>query len=149
LRRFVLAACLASLTMVALGIAAFGSGSGSRAAGPQLKLRSTAYGEILVNGQGQTLYAFGRDGPRQSRCHGSCARAWPPFVVGGEPRTGAGVAQRLLGTIRRPNGELQVSYRGKPLYFYAPEGPRQVLCQNVSEFGGLWLVVNARGSVVR
>jgi hypothetical protein len=59
------------------------------------------------------------------------------------------VAQRLVGTIRRPNGKLHVTYRGVPLYFYAPEGPRQVLCQNVFEFGGLWLVVDARGNVVR
>jgi predicted lipoprotein with Yx(FWY)xxD motif len=65
-------------------------------------------------------------------------------------RAGAGVKASLLGTIRRSNGSRQVTYGGRPLYYYVGDKkPRQILCQNVSEFGGLWLVVRASGKVVR
>jgi Secreted repeat of unknown function len=60
-----------------------------------------------------------------------------------------GVKQSLIGTVRRRSGRLQVTYNGWPLYYYAHEGPREVKCQNVNEFGGLWLVVKANGRLVR
>ena len=44
----------------------------------------------------------------------------------------------------------KTTYAGRALYFYVGDrSPGQILCQNVSEFGGLWLVVRANGSVVR
>ena len=50
-----------------------------------------------------------------------------------------------------PSGrELQVTYAGRPLYYYVGDRrPGQILCQNVSEFGGLWLVARANGTLVR
>ena len=54
------------------------------------------------------------------------------------------------GTIRRSDGSRQATYAGRPLYYYVGDRkPRQILCQNVSEFGGLWLVVRPSGAVVR
>ena len=44
---------------------------------------------------------------------------------------------------------LQVVYAGRPLYFYVGDPKGKILCGNVSEFGGLWLVVAASGKVVR
>ena len=43
------------------------------------------------------------------------------------------------------DGSTQVTYAGHPLYYYAHEGKNQVTCHNVSEFGGLWLVVTPTG----
>ena len=61
-----------------------------------------------------------------------------------------GVEQSLLGTTRRRDGRLQVTYNGWPLYYYVDDiRPGQVTCQNVDEFGGLWLVVRPRGQLVR
>jgi predicted lipoprotein with Yx(FWY)xxD motif len=58
--------------------------------------------------------------------------------------------QSLLGTSRRRDGRLQVTYNGRPLYFYVGDKkPGQVLCQNVDEFGGTWLVVRPSGRLVR
>ena len=51
----------------------------------------------------------------------------------------------LLGTTTRADGTTQVTYAGHPLYFYAHEGKRQVLCHNIEEYGGLWLVVQPDG----
>jgi predicted lipoprotein with Yx(FWY)xxD motif len=126
-----------------------GANAGGTKAGPLVKLRRSRFGRVLFSGGDQAIYLFTRDKGRMSRCYGACAKAWPPFFAKAKPRAGKGVKQSLLGTARRRGGRRQVTYRGHPLYFYAHEGPRQVLCQNVSEFGGLWLVVKPDGRPVR
>jgi predicted lipoprotein with Yx(FWY)xxD motif len=55
----------------------------------------------------------------------------------------------VLGTTRRTDGSTQVTYKGRPLYFYRHEGRRQIFCQNVFSFGGRWLVVRPSGRLVR
>lgn len=111
---------------------------------------SSRFGPILYDGRGFALYAFTRDPRRRSVCTGACAAAWPPYLVAKAPKAGAGVKRSLLGSIRRSNGKLQVTYAGRPLYYYVGDrAPRQILCQNVSEFGGLWLVARPNGTLVR
>jgi predicted lipoprotein with Yx(FWY)xxD motif len=57
---------------------------------------------------------------------------------------------RLLGTMRRADGAVQVTYAGRALYYYVGDRkPRQVLCQNVSEFEGIWRVIRPSGALVR
>ncbi len=112
--------------------------------------QSSRFGRILFDGRGFVLYAFTRDPRGRSACSRACAAAWPPYTVGGTPRAGAGVKRALLGTTRRADGKLQVTYNGRPLYYYVGDrAPRQILCQNVSEFGGLWLVARPNGTLVR
>lgn len=113
-------------------------------------VRGSDYGRILFDGRGFALYAFTRDSVGRRRCTGACAKAWPPYVVRVRPKAGRGVTASLLGTIRRGDGSRQVTYAGKPLYYYVGDRePLQVLCQNVDEFGGLWLVVRPTGATVR
>jgi predicted lipoprotein with Yx(FWY)xxD motif len=115
-----------------------------------LKVRKTRYGSILFDGRDRVLYGFTRDRRGgASRCYGACAAAWPVYFSRGKVRALVGVKQSLIGTVRRRNSRLQVTYNGWPLYFYAHEGPREVKCRNVSEFGGLWLVVRPNGKLVR
>ena len=112
-------------------------------------VHGSKYGRILFDGRGFALYAFTRD-RAGSACIGACAKAWPPYVVTMRPKAGTGTTASLLGTIRRGNGSRQVTYAGKPLYYYVGDRePFQVLCQNVAEFGGLWLVVRPSGATVR
>lgn len=119
-------------------------------AGPTLTVHSSGFGQVLFDGRGFVLYAFTKDPRGRSACSGACAKAWPPYAVRGTLRAGAGVKASLLGTIRRANGTPQVTYAGKPLYYYVGDKrPRQILCQNVSEFGGLWLIVRPSGKLVR
>ena len=121
----------------------------SSPAAPTLTVRSSSFGKVLFDGRGFVLYAFTKD-RRRSACSGACARAWPPYVVRSGVRAGAGVKQSLLGVVRRANGMRQVTYAGRPLYYYVGDRrPGQILCQNVSEFGGLWLIVRASGKLVR
>ena len=102
------------------------------------------------HGRGFALYGFTRDPRSKSVCAGACAKAWPPYVVKTRPRAAAGVNARLLGTTRRANGAVQVTYAGRPLYYYVGDRKAgQVLCQNVSEFGGIWRVIRPTGGLVR
>jgi predicted lipoprotein with Yx(FWY)xxD motif len=121
------------------------------AAAATLTVRDTRYGRILFDGGGRALYAFTRDrrgGP--STCYGACAAAWPVYYAGSTLRAGSGVRRALIGTTRRRDGRRQVTYNGRPLYYYVGDRkPSQVTCQNVEEFGGLWLVVRPNGSLVR
>ena len=112
-------------------------------------VKGSSFGEILFDGRGHVLYAFTRDPRGRSTCRRSCARAWPPYVVDAAPRAGAGVARRRLGTTRRADGSLQVTYAGRPLYYYVGDKkPGQILCQNVTEFGGVWRVIRPTGRLV-
>jgi predicted lipoprotein with Yx(FWY)xxD motif len=149
-----------TITAAALGAAALASAGGGAGSAPQaaegaqarmaLTLRTTRFGRVLFDGRSRVLYAFTRDrrgGP--SQCYGGCARAWPVYFASGTMRAGTGVRRSLIGTTRRRDGRRQVTYNGWPLYYYAHEGPGQIKCQNVDEFGGLWLVVRANGKLVR
>ena len=136
--------------LVVTGLIPVAGASGSSEAGQALKLRNTRYGPILFDGRDRVLYGFTRDKRGgKSTCYGGCAAAWPVYFSKGRVRAMRGVKQSLIGTVRRRNGRLQVTYNGWPLYYYAHEGPREVKCQNVNEFGGLWLVVKASGRLVR
>jgi len=65
-------------------------------------------------------------------------------------RAGKGVRQKLIGTVKRKNGRLQVTYNGWPLYYYVGDtSPGAISCQNVNEYGGLWLVVSPAGKLIR
>jgi predicted lipoprotein with Yx(FWY)xxD motif len=126
-------------------------GAASAQSKPTLTVGPSRYGRVLFDGKGRALYAFTRDrrgGP--SRCYGDCARAWPVYYASGTARAGTGVKQALIGTVRRKDGRRQVTYRGRPLYYYVHDrGPGRISCQNVAEFGGTWLVLRPSGRLVR
>ena len=98
-----------------------------------------------MDGRGLPLYIFTADRGKTSRCYGACARAWPVTYAGGRPHAAGGARQGLLGTTRRSDGRVQVTYRGRPLYYYVSDRPGVALCHDVREFGGLWLLIRASG----
>ncbi len=109
----------------------------------------SGFGRVLVDGRGMPLYVFTRDRRKKSRCYGDCARAWPVTYAGAKkPRARGGASKRRLGTTKRRDGRKQVTYRGRPLYYYVHDRPGVALCHNVREFGGLWLLVRASGKRV-
>jgi predicted lipoprotein with Yx(FWY)xxD motif len=117
-------------------------------AGIQISVRSSQYGRILRDGSDRAIYLFTHDRSTPSTCYGACATAWPPVLTKGAPAAGSGLNARLLGTTRRREGTLQVTYASHPLYYYVSDKPGQILCQNVEEFGGTWLVVSPHGTAV-
>jgi predicted lipoprotein with Yx(FWY)xxD motif len=142
------------LLLVVLAVAATAAGgvaaAATHASRATVTARSSTYGRILFDGRGFVVYAFTRDPRGRSVCSGTCATAWPPYLVKGRARAAAGVKSSKLGTTKRADGKLQVTYAGRPLYYYIGDRkPGQILCQNVKEFGGIWLVVRANGELVR
>jgi predicted lipoprotein with Yx(FWY)xxD motif len=114
-----------------------------------VSLRKTKLGPILVNSRGHTLYLFAKDRNGRSACTGSCAKFWPPLLSQSKPSAGAGVKASLLGTTKRSNGSLQVTYNKHPLYTYALDKQAgQTNGEGSSAFGARWYAVSARGTAV-
>src|SRR5262249_54373307 len=82
------------------------------------------------------------------KCLGSCASQWPPLVVaaGAKPVPGPGVTASLLGTVTRPDGKLQVTYAGLPLYLFA--GDKKAGGGKGQGLSGVWHALTPAGSVV-
>jgi predicted lipoprotein with Yx(FWY)xxD motif len=119
-------------------------------ASPTLTAHSSTYGKTVFDGRGYVLYAFTRDHGR-SACYATCAKAWPPYLAPkSKLRVGSGLKRSLLGTVKRRNGRRQVTYAGRPLYYYVGDRrPGQILCQDVFEFGGRWLIFRPSGKLIR
>jgi predicted lipoprotein with Yx(FWY)xxD motif len=136
-------------------VAALALLAGTAQASPQVKNTLTAaksrYGKVLFDGKGRVLYGFTRDKRgKPSTCYGACAAAWPVYYKPRAIRAGKGVDPHLIGTVKRRDGRRQITYGGWPLYYYVGDtSPGAISCQNVSEFGGLWLVVRPNGTLVR
>jgi predicted lipoprotein with Yx(FWY)xxD motif len=114
-----------------------------------VSLRKTTLGEVLVNSKGHTLYMFSRDKNAKSSCSGSCAKFWPPYLQHGKATAGSGVKASLLGTTRRSNGSMQVTYKKHPLYGFALDKKAgQTNGEGSVAFGGKWYAVSAKGTAV-
>ena len=150
MRNLATGAALAGVALAFATAAVATSGSASAPKASSVAAASSRFGTILFDGRGFVLYTFTKDTQGRSACAGAGAKAWPPYNVT-RPRMGRpGNAAGRRGTIRRSDGSRQATYAGRPLYHYVGDRkPRQILCQNVSEFGGLWLVVRPNGTVVR
>jgi predicted lipoprotein with Yx(FWY)xxD motif len=118
------------------------------AKGATVKVVRSQFGRVIADKRGEAFYLFDKEAGKRSRCYGECAVAWPPVLTKGKPRAGKGADADLLGTTKRRNGKVQVTYNGHPLYYFKDDGPGRILCHNVDEFGGLWLVVNPPGDAV-
>jgi predicted lipoprotein with Yx(FWY)xxD motif len=136
----------------ALGVVGFlAAGTVARSAtqtNATVSLRTTKLGPVLVSSRGHTLYLFAKDRNGRSACSGSCATFWPP-LLSRKPTAGAGVKSSLLGTTKRSNGSLQVTYNKHPLYTYALDKQAgQTNGEGSSAFGARWYAVSARGTAV-
>ena len=105
-------------------------------------------GQVLVDSEGRTLYAFSGDSGGTSACEGACAKAWPPLLdETGRPQPSNGTAAARLGTITRPDGSHQVTYAGHPLYsFSGDKQPGEANGEGQSAFGGTWSALKGAGS---
>ncbi len=118
-------------------------------AGTRLRAIESQFGRIVGDGPGLAVYIFDKERRGRSECYGACAKAWPPVLAKGRPVAGKGIDADLLATTRRRNGARQLTYRGQPLYHYEHDRPGLVLCHDVFEFGGTWLVIRPSGRAVR
>jgi predicted lipoprotein with Yx(FWY)xxD motif len=140
---------VAAAGAVAVVLALAGTALAGATTASQVKTRETSLGTILVDGKGKTLYLFGKDKSGKSSCYGACAANWPPYLTSGKPRVGPGVKASLLGTTKRTNGKLQVTYDHHPLYHFKYDSRAgQTSGEDVHAFGANWYAVSPKGSKV-
>jgi predicted lipoprotein with Yx(FWY)xxD motif len=155
---FVTTALLAALAVVLAACGGGddeGSGTAATAApttaaaqeanGTTVAVASSKLGDILVDADGRTLYAFTKDKGDQSACSGECATSWPALT--GTATAGTGVEAALLSTSTQASGDSQVTYDGRPLYYFAGDAkPGDTNGQGV---GNVWFAVTAAGELVK
>ena len=115
------------------------------AGGATVAVASSKLGEILVDADGRTLYAFTKDKGDQSACSGGCATSWPALT--GTATAGTGAQASLLATSTQANGTDQVTYDGRPLYYFA--GDTKPGDTNGQAVGNVWFAVTASGALVQ
>ena len=102
--------------LAVLVVLAIGAGSAFAAGGTAIvKVGPSNLGRVLVDAHGKTLYVWAHDKGTKSTCNGDCAEYWPPLLTRGKPVAAAGANAMLLGTSRRSDGRVQVTYAGHPL----------------------------------
>jgi len=126
------------------GTPAAGASAAGASSGATVTERTIGGTEVLTNSAGFTLYWFAPDTSTTSKCTGSCATYWPPLK--GPVTAGSGVTG-TLGVITRPDGTMQATYDGHPLYTYAADtAPGQNKGNGLNASGGLWHEVTVSGA---
>jgi len=110
---------------------------------------SDNYGPILVDADGVALYIYTKDtqnGDSSACTDEECTAEWTPLTTQGAPVAGAGAIQKLLGTITREDGTMQVTYNGWPLYYFAEDNGAGSTNGQGDE--GTWFLVSPAGKAI-
>jgi predicted lipoprotein with Yx(FWY)xxD motif len=103
-------------------------------------------GKVIVDAKGFTLYDFHKDKGGKSSCYGGCEQVWPPLTTEGKPQVGEGAMASKLGTTKRKDDTLQVTYAGWPLYTYeADRKPGEANGNDIDAFGAEWYALQPSG----
>lgn len=133
-------------TAAVIAIAALSSASGSTSAVTTVKSGHALGKTVLVNRAGRTLYSLSAETNGRFICTGSCVSTWRPLLVRRGQRPTGAVA---LKTIRRPTGQIQVTYRGKPLYTFAgDQKPGDAKGEGFKDVG-VWHAAAVGGSTMK
>jgi predicted lipoprotein with Yx(FWY)xxD motif len=119
----------------------------SAAGGVLVSAKHGKLGTILAAGPKKlTVYMFEADKGSGSSCSGACAAAWPPVTSTAAAKAASGAQAADLGTITRPDGTKQVTYKGHPLYYFAKDkDDGDAYGQGVKAFGASWYVLKPSG----
>ena len=140
---FALAACGTAATNYGGGAASSPSTSST------ISVRASSLGQILVGGNGKSLYLFEADTGTQSTCSGACAQAWPPLTTRAAPSVAGTASPALLGTTSRSDGTKQVTYNGHPLYYFVGDNkPGDTNGEGSTAFGAGWDVLSPSGAKI-
>ena len=116
--------------------------------GTPLGVAETDLGEVVVDAEGMVVYYFTNDEPDSgvSACEGGCLEAWPPVLTDSETPEVEGVTGEV-GTIETPEGEMQVTINGMPIYYFAEdEAPGDTNGQGANE---VWYVIAPDGTMIQ
>lgn len=119
---------------------------GDPSAGASVQVAETSLGEVLVDGDGLTLYAFTQDGDGVPTCTGDCATTWPALLVEGEPTIHDPLDPATFSTVDGAEGGTQLKAGAWPLYrFSGDSAPGDV---NGQGSGGVWFAVAPDGTLI-
>jgi predicted lipoprotein with Yx(FWY)xxD motif len=145
----VLAALAALGATLAVGAGAATRSSSTASGGTAINVRTSGLGKVVADSRGFVLYMFLGDKGKRSACYGSCAAYWPPVLTKAAPKASSGAKAGLLGTTKRKDGKLQVTYAGHPLYRFALDSKAgQTKGEGLDDFGAHWYAVSAAGTKV-
>jgi predicted lipoprotein with Yx(FWY)xxD motif len=121
--------------------------SGSSGEGTIAGAEVSGLGTVLVDAEGLTVYEYTPDKGPTSTCYGGCEAEWPPVMATGEPTAGEGAMSSALGTTKRKDGTMQVTYNGRPLYtFVGDKSPGEA---NGQGDDGVWWVLDESGAAIK
>jgi predicted lipoprotein with Yx(FWY)xxD motif len=157
LLRLSLPAVAASLLLAACGSSSTSSNTSSSAASTQpaaqtsgsssgaVKSASNSLGTVLVNSQGKTLYHLSGEVNGTFICTSSaCLTVWHPLIASSSGTPSGEVGS--LGTVKRPEGTMQVTYKGTPLYtFTGDKQAGETKGQGIKDVG-TWSAVTTSSS---
>ena len=107
---------------------------------------ASGVGKVLVDSNGLTLYYFEKDQNGESACYGPCEKGWPPLTTEGAPQAGEGAMASKLGTTKRKDGTVQVTYNNWPLYtFVEDKKPGEDNGTDSKAFGATWYPLHPNG----
>ena len=106
----------------------------------------SALGQILVDGEGRTLYMFKPDTAGESTCYDDCEANWPPLVVTGDISVGEGLDAATFTTVARTDGSTQVKAGAWPLYYFKNDAAAGDV--NGQGQGDVWYVVSPTGEPI-
>jgi predicted lipoprotein with Yx(FWY)xxD motif len=140
---------LAAASSLAVGLNGALAANHSPGRAAKVAVTSSGLGRVLVDRRGHTLYLFEKDKHGKSACTAQCASFWPPLITSGKPLATAGARASLLGTTKRADGRLQVTYNHHPLYTFVKDTRKgQTNGEEVDAFGAEWYAVSATGAKV-
>jgi predicted lipoprotein with Yx(FWY)xxD motif len=120
------------LIAAAVALAACGGGGGGNATAASTGATAVSThnisgtGTVLVDSSGQALYASDQEAAAgKVLCTGACNSFWAPVMASGKVKSSSSVSGKL-GTVKRPDGGMQVTYNGMPLYTFTQDQAGQV-----------------------
>jgi predicted lipoprotein with Yx(FWY)xxD motif len=122
----------------------------SNASALTVTTKHSKLGTILAAGPKKlTVYLFEADKGSQSACSGACAKVWPPVTTSAAAEAGGAADAADLGTVMRSDGKSQVTYKGRPLYFYDDDKDAgDAYGQGSKSFGAGWYVLKPSGAKI-
>ena len=116
---------------------------------------SATLGTYLSDKDGRSLYFFATDANGQASCTGGCEAVWPAFNVDNltADKLGAGLTLSDFGTITTASGKKQLTYKGWPLYYYAPSVNGTNTLESAGKttgdgVGGVWFIAKPDYSIM-
>jgi predicted lipoprotein with Yx(FWY)xxD motif len=121
--------------------------TGSEYSDALLTTADSDLGEIVVDGEGMTVYMFDNDtqGGDASTCEGECAANWPAVTTDSDDPAVDGITGEV-GTITGVDGETQVTLNGWPLYYFAGDSAAGDV--NGQGVNGVWWMLTPDGEKV-